>query len=98
MTFYKLEIELTNNSNGISNDRHLDTIYDYLSLYSGHPGLEELSGERDHELGSFVLDASNWDTSKCHAFVIMDDDFEDIINILYLTDYGTMRWSEPFDC
>ena len=81
------------------NKSNLETIYDYLDLYNGHPGytlLEEVKTEKEFNslIGEFTM---NWnpyrEENNIIALVIEDMD-ENVIDILYETEEKTLRWAE----
>lgn len=91
---YKLEIDKKLNKS------NLETIYDFLDLYNGHPGYTLLAeevkteGELNTTIGEFTM---NWnpyrEENNIIALVIEDMD-ENVIDILYETEEKTLRWSE----
>ena len=91
---YKLETEKK------INKTNLETIYDYLDLYNGHPGYTLLAEEVKTEekfnttIGEFTM---NWnpyrEENNIIALVIEDMD-ENVIDILYETEEKTLRWAE----
>ena len=82
------------------NKTNLETIYDYLDLYNGHPGYTLLAEEVKTEekfnttIGEFTM---NWnpyrEENNIIALVIEDMD-ENVIDILYETEEKTLRWAE----
>lgn len=90
---YKLETEKKINKS------NLETIYDYIDLYNGHPGytlLAEVKTEQEFYsiIGEFAM---NWnpyrEENNIIALVIEDMD-ENVIDILYETEEKTLRWAE----
>lgn len=91
---YKLKIDKK------LNKTNLETIYDFLDLYNGHPGYTLLAEKVKTEeklnttIGEFTM---NWnpyrEENNIIALVIEDMD-ENVIDILYETEEKTLRWSE----
>lgn len=92
---YKLEIK---------KEEHIDIleqIYMFLEMYSGHPGYTHLADvETKDEFKSSIFDFLLWDPyrndNNILALVIEDED-ENVLEILYETEDKKLKWSENYD-
>lgn len=83
MNIFRLDIP---NKDGIDTSRFVSQVYDYISLWNGHPGLEEIGNnltydEMCREIGHFVIDMDRmkaWkDTSRIRGILVYDNDMGD---------------------
>lgn len=103
MTIYELSIEKKVISQGMAEDRRLDSIYAYLDTYMGEPGLKQLcecvegSSEYYSTIGEFTKSMFcdyELKPNRCYALVFMA--FEDITEILYLGDNNSLVWDRSW--
>lgn len=90
---YKLEIDKKLNKS------NLETIYDFLDLYNGHPGyilLAEVKTEKEFNslIGEFTMNWNPYREKNNIVALVIEDMDENVIDILYETEEKTLRWAE----
>lgn len=103
MKFYKLTIPKKPICQGMAADSRLDSIYGYLSTYTGQPGYDfacdcvDNSSDYYQFIGEYVFYLFNeikTDSNKCYALCIEDDD--NIVDLLYPTDDNKLQWDNSW--
>lgn len=79
---------------------NLETIYDFLDLYNGHPGYTLLAEEVKTEeklntkIGEFTMNWNPYREENNIVALVIEDIDENVIDILYETEEKTLRWAE----